>query len=487
MRGASVLALLAALGGAACTPHAPAPTDGMVWIAGGEFVVGTDEEDASPAERPARAVVVDAFWIDATEVSNAQFAAFVEATGYRTLAERVPDWEQLKQQLPAGAARPPDELLVAGSLVFVPPRAPAGTADPSAWWVWTPGADWRHPEGPGSSVAGREQHPVVHIAWDDAVAYARWAGKRLPTEAEWEIAARGGLVGRRYAWGDALRPEGRHMANVWQGRFPEHDTIEDGFARTAPVASFPPNGYGLHDMAGNVWEWCADWYDARAHARAGPSPARNPTGPGQSHDPEEPWAAKRVTKGGSFLCAENYCLNYRPSARRGTAWDTGLSHLGFRCALSGAEPTAAAAIDAALQRAARATAEQDIEAYMAELPAEFVIRDTSGAVITREQQRAEVLRDWSIIPRTLSLSVSLDALELRGETAIASTDQRWEREMLRRDGAGVDTVLTTRRHRETWRRFSGRWFPCEIEELDGEVFVNGVRWVEEPPPASAPR
>ena len=327
------------------TTRPPQPTpDGMTWIPAGTFTMGTDDPESYPAERPAHRVQLDGFWIDTTEVTNAQFKAFTDATGYITMAERKPEWEQLKQQLPPGTPPPPRSSLVAGSLVFVQPEQAVSTEDPAAWWRWTPGADWKHPEGPRSDLDGRWNHPVVHIAWDDANAYAKWAGKRLPTEAEWEFAARGGLEGRRYAWGDELMPGGKRMANIWQGRFPEKNTGEDGFDHTAPVRSFPANGYGLHDMTGNVWEWCSDWFDASAYASLAPDGVcRNPPGPVRSANPESPHASQRVTKGGSFLCAENYCRNYRPSARRGTDWDTSMSHLGFRCAKS---PDADAKTDA---------------------------------------------------------------------------------------------------------------------------------------------
>lgn len=305
---------------------------GMAWVPGGEFAMGTDDKEAYPAERPAHRVKVDSFWMDETEVTNEQFAAFVNATKYITAAERAPDWEELKKQLPAGAEKPAADKLVPGALVFTPLSKPPAHDDPALWWSWTPGADWRHPEGPASSLAGREKHPVVQVAYEDAMAYAKWAGKRLPTEAEWEFAARGGLAGKRYAWGDEFRPGGKLMANIWQGAFPHDNRSADGFPGTAPVKSFPANGYGLHEMTGNVWEWCADWFDATQHEKlAAEGSCHNPAGPARSFNPREPHSQQRVTKGGSFLCAENYCLNYRPSARRGTDYDTGMSHLGFRC------------------------------------------------------------------------------------------------------------------------------------------------------------
>jgi formylglycine-generating enzyme required for sulfatase activity len=313
----------------------PVKPPGMVWIPAGEFAMGTDEKQSYPVEQPAHRVKVDGFWMDETEVPNAQFAQFVEATQYVTTAERVPDWEELKKQLPSGTPRPADDKLLAGSLVFTPPATAPTRDDITLWWTWTKGADWRHPEGPASNLDGREQHPVVQVSWDDAVAYAKWAGKRLPTEAEWEFAARGGLEGKRYSWGDEFRPDGKIMANVWQGKFPNENTTEDSFARTSPAKSFPPNGYGLYDMIGNCWEWCADWFDATEHKKlAAEGLCHNPAGPAKSFNPREPHTQQRVTKGGSFLCAENYCVNYRPSSRRGTDYDTGMSHLGFRCVLS---------------------------------------------------------------------------------------------------------------------------------------------------------
>jgi formylglycine-generating enzyme len=219
--------------------------------------------------------------------------------------------------------------------VFTPPRGEVDLRDFSQWWTWMPGADWRHPEGPGSSIEGRDDHPVVHVSWDDADAYARWAGKRLPTEAEWEFAARGGLDGKPYTWGDQPPTDARTLANIWQGEFPHSNTAKDGFTRTSPVKSFPPNGYGLYDMAGNVWEWCADWFDRDLYRRrAGSGVTDNPAGPEVSSDPTRPFERLRVERGGSFLCNDSYCSRYRPSARHGNSPDTGMSHLGFRCVMS---------------------------------------------------------------------------------------------------------------------------------------------------------
>jgi formylglycine-generating enzyme len=309
---------------------------GMVWIASGTFMMGTNDERSSPNERPAHLVEVQGFWIDEHDVTNAEFGKFVEATGYVTTAERKPDWEELKEQLPPNTPKPDDSVLVPGSLVFTPTSGPVPLDDLSAWWRWVPGADWRHPEGPASSIKGRENHPVVQVSWYDAVAYARWAEKRLPSEAEWEYAARGGLQGKRFAWGDEFRPNGKYMANTWQGLFPVKDSGEDGFVGTSPVGSFPPNGYGLYDMAGNVWQWCSDWYRVDSYIEAASKNlCRDSGGPAESYDPGDPYSPKRVVKGGSFLCNPTYCESYRPSARRGTPPDTGSSHTGFRCVISG--------------------------------------------------------------------------------------------------------------------------------------------------------
>jgi formylglycine-generating enzyme len=311
---------------------------GMVWIACGEFTMGTNDVRSFPNERPAHKVRVEGFWIDEHDVTNAEFAKFVEATGYVTTAEKKPDWEELKKQLPPGTPKPDDSLLVAGSLVFTRTSHPVPLNDLSVWWRWVSGACWRHPEGPDSNIVGRKNHPVVQVSWGDAVAYAKWSGKRLPTEAEWEYAARGGLEDERYAWGDEFRPNGKWMANTWQGTFPVTNTSEDGFMGTSPVKSFPPNGYGLYDMAGNVWQWCSDWYRVDAFTQiatelASKNVCRDTGGPSESWDPADPNAPKRVVKGGSFLCNPSYCESYRPSARRGTPPDTGSSHTGFRCVL----------------------------------------------------------------------------------------------------------------------------------------------------------
>ena len=309
---------------------------GMAWIPDGTFLMGTNDKESFPNERPAHLVQVQGFWMDKHDVTNAEFSKFVEATGYVTTAERKVDWEDLKKQLPPGTPKPDDSALEPGALVFTPTSGPVQLNDLSAWWRWVHGANWRHPEGLGSSIEGRENHPVVQVSWNDAVAYARWAGKRLPTEAEWEFAARGGLESKRYVWGDEFKPGGKHMANTWQGLFPVTNTAEDGFVGSSPVGSFPANGYGLYDMAGNVWQWCSDWYRVDANIEAASkNVCRDPRGPTESYDPGDPYAPKRVVKGGSFLCNPSYCESYRPSARRGTPPDTGSSHTGFRCVISG--------------------------------------------------------------------------------------------------------------------------------------------------------
>lgn len=304
---------------------------GMVRIPAGEFMMGSTEPGAMPNEQPAHRVRLDGFYMDDHEVTNVEFARFVDATSYRTVAEVPPDWEEMKKQLPPGTPKPPDEVLVAGSLVFRGTPRPVELNDVGQWWAWTPGADWKHPEGPGSEISKRGDHPVVHVAFADAEAYAKWAGKRLPTEAEWEYAARGGLNGERFTWGTKAPQEtDGKLANIWQGRFPNKNTKADGWVRTAPVKSYPANGYGLHDMAGNTWEWCSDWYRADAY-RNSPKLSENPRGPDDFWDPLEPLVPKRVIRGGSFLCHVTYCESYRTAARRGTAIDTGASHIGFRC------------------------------------------------------------------------------------------------------------------------------------------------------------
>ena len=297
---------------------------GMVWIPGGRFQMGSDEH--YPEEAPTHTVTVDGFWMDRYTVTNADFRRFVEATGHVTGAERPPN--------PADYPGAKAEMLVPASVVFRKPVHRVDLRNHYNWWAYVPGADWRHPEGPGSSLKDRAKHPVVHAAYDDAVAYARWAAKDLPTEAEWEFAARGGLDGATYAWGEELTPRGRHMANTWQGEFPWQNLVADGWERTAPVGSFPPNGYGLSDMIGNVWEWTIDWYAPRHEPPQSCCGSVNPRGSARqgSYDPQTPdiLIPRKVIKGGSFLCAPNSCRRYRPAARMAHAVDTSTCHVGFR-------------------------------------------------------------------------------------------------------------------------------------------------------------
>ncbi len=309
----------------------PAP-EGMVWVPGGEFSMGIADPRALPSggreamadARPIHRVHVDGFWMDKAPVTNAEFAVFVEETGYLTVAERPLD--------PADFPGAPEDELVPGAIVFTYPSTLDNPHDYTQWWRWTPGAAWHSPYGPDSSVEDRPDYPVVHIAWADARAYAEWAGKRLPTEAEWEFAARGGLSGKPYPWGRELKPDGAWMANLWQGRFPLENTAEDGFEGIAPVRRFPANGYGLYDMAGNVWEWTADWYrpgEYRVRAAAG-EVVRNPRGPESGFDPRQGGLPARVTRGGSFLCTDQYCTRYMVGTRGRTEPDSGSAHIGFR-------------------------------------------------------------------------------------------------------------------------------------------------------------
>ncbi len=306
----------------------------MTWIPGGTFRMGS--EDFYPEERPVHEVTVDGFWMDLYAVTNELFSQFVASTGYTTLAER--------ELNPVDFLGAPPENLVPGSMVFKKTRRPVELKNYSMWWAWVPGTCWRHPSGPTSSIEGMEHHPVVQVAYEDAEAYARWAGKELPTEAEWEKAARGGLKDKKFTWGDDPLPDGRTMANFWQGEFPWENLVVDGFEGTSPVGMFPPNGYGLFDMAGNVWEWTSDWYVHR-HAdeivKSCCGPAINPriASPDKSYDPRQPQfhIPRKVVKGGSYLCAPNYCLRYRPAARQPQMIDTSMSHLGFRCILRAGE------------------------------------------------------------------------------------------------------------------------------------------------------
>ena len=306
----------------------------MVLIPGGRFSMGGDDDQAWRDEYPKHMVVVDSFWMDVHEVTNAQFSAFVEATGYLTTAEKAVDWEEIKKELPPGTPKPDASQLAPASLVFVPTDKPVSLLDVSQWWQWRQGANWRQPEGPGSSIVGKDNHPVVHVSWFDAVAYCDWVGKRLPTEAEWEYASRGGLTDAVYAWGNEDLRSGKPKANTWEGAFPYRNDKSDGFYFTAPVQSYQANNYGLYDIAGNVWEWCADLYHEDYYKTLAGKTTHNPQRPKTSYDSHEPYALKRISRGGSFLCHESYCSGYRNSMRMKTTPDTGSMHTGFRAVVS---------------------------------------------------------------------------------------------------------------------------------------------------------
>lgn len=313
------------------TAKSAAPS-GMVWIPGGEFIMGSNKEQAKEDEKPVHRVKVDSFWIDETPVTNHQFKEFVDATGYVTTAEKAPTLEEIMSQVPPGTPPPDPELLVAASLVFKPTDGPVPLNNHNVWWEWKPGANWKHPTGPESSIEGKEDHPVVHISWFDANAYAKWAGKRLPTEAEWEFAAYGGDYSSLYVWGNEEFSEKNPQANIWQGEFPYKSTKPNGYIGTTAVKTFKPNAYGLYDLAGNVWEWCSDFYNVSYYGKeAKKELSLNPTGPTTSFDPNEPYAKKRVRRGGSFLCNNAiFCTGYRVTARGPTVEDSGANHLGFR-------------------------------------------------------------------------------------------------------------------------------------------------------------
>ena len=314
-------------------PDLPMPP-GMVWIPAGKFLMGCDTRLAREDEKPTHVVRLTGFYIDVTEITNAQFSEFVAATGYITTAEKKPELAEIMKQQPPGSPPPDESVLVPGSLVFQMTDQPVNTSAPDAfiqWWRWTPGASWRHPQGPDSNIDELSDHPVVQVSWDDAVAYCSWAGKSLPTEAQWEYAARGGLHQQPFVWGDEPDSDKTPQANIWQGQFPNRNALIDGFAATAPVKSFPANGYGLYDVAGNVWEWCGDWYRADYYQSVASIESIDPTGPPSTDHPYEP---RRVNRGGSFLCHRDYCSSYRPSARMSTSHDSGLCHIGFRGAMS---------------------------------------------------------------------------------------------------------------------------------------------------------
>ena len=308
--------------------------DGMVWIPSGEFIQGAVPNDnmAMHHEKPAHKVYVDGFFMDIHEVTNAQFSKFIDETGYVTVAEREIDWEEMKEQLPQGTEKPHDSILRPGSLIFKKTKnSVPNLYDYSQWWEWKIGADWRHPNGPESTIEGKEDHPVVHIAYEDAQAYCQWAGRRLPTEAEWEYAARANNADRKFFWGDDISQLSYH-ANSWEGEFPVENTQEDGFERRAPVMSYPKNDFGLYDMAGNVWEWTSDWYNTNYYKQLASSSevTKNPKGAESAFNPNNPYTKEKVIKGGSFLCSASYCASYRISARMATSPDSGMEHLGFR-------------------------------------------------------------------------------------------------------------------------------------------------------------
>jgi formylglycine-generating enzyme len=307
------------------SPPGEPPFENMVWIPGGTFMMGSNEHYSE--ESPVHIVTVGGFWMEQFTVTNEQFSRFIEETGYLTLCQRPPNKDDYPGALP--------ELLVPASVVFQATAQPVDLRNHFNWWKYIPGADWRHPRGPESSLEGLEKHPVVHVAYEDVEAYAKWAGKELPTESEWEFAARGGIEGAEFVWGDEFTPDGKQMANTWQGEFPHENLLEDGYEWTAPVGSFPPNGYGLFEMAGNVWEWTTDWYQEHSRIVNTCCGKVNPRGGDkeQSYDPCVPEVKipRKVMKGGSYLCAPNYCRRYRPAARMAQPVDTSTCHLGFRC------------------------------------------------------------------------------------------------------------------------------------------------------------
>ncbi len=312
----------------------PIAPEGMIWIPAGTFKQGAVAQDkiAMAHEKPQHDVSVDGFFMDITEVTNAQFSKFVEETGYITVAERDIDWEEMKKQLPEGTPKPHDSILQPGSLLFKKTKTSVPNLyDFSQWWQWSIGANWKHPIGKNSSIEGKDDHPVVHISYEDAIAYCDWAGRRLPTEAEWEHAARANKKNTTYFWGDDLTKLSQN-ANSWEGEFPVFNTLEDGFERSAPVKSYPANAFGLFDMAGNVWEWTSDWYNVNYYSELVSSnkPIINPKGASEAYNPTNPYLEEKIIKGGSFLCSYTYCASYRISSRMGSSLDSSSEHIGFR-------------------------------------------------------------------------------------------------------------------------------------------------------------
>ena len=301
---------------------------GMILIKGDTFLMGSNDSEGHPDESPVHEVKINSFWIDITEVTNLQFKEFVDATGYVTTAEMKPDWNELKKDLPPNTPKPDESLLVPASLVFKKNENISNLNNHTQWWNWVKGANWRHPGGEGTSIDGKDNHPVIHVSWFDAMAYAKWKGRRLPTEAEWEFASRGGLKNNKYSWGND--PNLSKYANTWEGTFPKNNIKIDGFESTSPVKSYPPNNYGLYDMSGNVWEWCSDLYNFNYYSTLSNTIADNPKGPEKSFDPNEPYSEKRVVRGGSYLCSKSYCTGYRNSMRMKSTPDTGSMHTGFR-------------------------------------------------------------------------------------------------------------------------------------------------------------
>ncbi len=309
----------------------PSSQSRMVLVQGGSFSMGGDNDQADKDEFPKHKVKIHSFFMDVTPVTNADFKKFIEKTNYITTAEKKPDWEEIKKTLPPGTPKPDEEFLVPASLIFKPSDKPVKLSEYQSWWEWKPGASWKHPEGPESNILGKENQPVIHVSWFDATAYCKSLGKRLPTEAEWEYAARGGLKNKIYPWGDEHINAGKVKANSWEGKFPYLNTHLDGYEGIAPVGQYAPNGYGLYDMAGNVWQWTNDWYHSEYYSVFGKQTADNPKGPTKSFDPEDLFTPKRTIRGGSFLCSDSYCSGYRVARRMKSSPDTSLGHTGFRC------------------------------------------------------------------------------------------------------------------------------------------------------------